>query len=102
APSSARAAARSARSRGPSGQRSVKREQARTRQRAAFELAMVDAVAEKGYRSATAADLTARTGTSRKTFYQHFANKQECFLSAYDQVSARAVRRMERAYREAD
>jgi AcrR family transcriptional regulator len=41
-------------------------------------------------------------GASRKTFYQHFANKQECFLSTYDQVSARAVARMEQAYREAD
>jgi AcrR family transcriptional regulator len=63
---------------------------------------MVDAIAEKGYRSTTVADLTARTGASRKTFYQHFANKQECFLSAYDQVSARAVHRMEQAYQEAD
>jgi AcrR family transcriptional regulator len=63
---------------------------------------MVEAIAKKGYGSTTVADLTARTGASRKTFYQHFANKRECFLSTYDQVSARAIRRMEEAYWEAD
>src|SRR5205807_5746518 len=65
-------------------------------------LAMIDAVAESGYRQTTVADVIARARLSRKTFYEHFANKQECFLATYDQISARAIRRMERAYEEAD
>ncbi len=30
------------------------------------------------------ADLIARSGVSRKTFYEHFADKEECFLAAHD------------------
>jgi AcrR family transcriptional regulator len=63
---------------------------------------MIDAVAEKGYRAMTVADVISRAGLSRKTFYEHFDNKQECFLATYDQISARAISRMERAYEEAD
>jgi AcrR family transcriptional regulator len=63
---------------------------------------MIDAVAEKGYRETTVADVIARAGVSRKTFYQHFANKQECFLTTYDEISARAIRRLEQAYQAAD
>jgi AcrR family transcriptional regulator len=62
---------------------------------------MIDAVAQKGYRTTTVADVITRAQVSRKTFYEHFANKQECFLATYDQISARAVRRMDQAYQEA-
>jgi AcrR family transcriptional regulator len=63
---------------------------------------MIDAVAEKGYLETTVADVIRRAGLSRKTFYEHFANKQECFLATYDQISARAIRRVEQAYEQAD
>ena len=46
--------------------------------------AMADAVAEKGYASTTVADVVAGAGVSRKTFYEHFRDKEECFLAAYD------------------
>ena len=46
--------------------------------------AMVDATAEKGYAQVAVADVIERAGVSRKTFYEQFANKQECFLAAYD------------------
>jgi AcrR family transcriptional regulator len=65
-------------------------------------MAMVDAIGQAGYRSTTVADVTSRAGASRKTFYKHFANKQECFLTTYDLVSAEAIRRVELAYREAE
>jgi AcrR family transcriptional regulator len=45
---------------------------------------MADAVAEKGYARVAVADVIARAGVSRKTFYEQFANKEECFLAAYD------------------
>ena len=63
---------------------------------------MIEAVRENGYRQTTVADVTAIAKLSRKTFYEHFANKQECFLATYDQVMARAIGRMERAYQDAD
>ncbi len=46
--------------------------------------AMAEAVAEKGYANTAVADVVARAGVSRKTFYEHFANKEACFLAAYD------------------
>lgn len=46
--------------------------------------AMVEAVAEKGYVRVSVADVIERAGVSRKTFYEQFANKEDCFLAAYD------------------
>src|SRR3954470_3111467 len=46
--------------------------------------AMALAVAEKGYGATAVADVISRAGVSRKTFYEHFANKEACFLGAYD------------------
>jgi AcrR family transcriptional regulator len=46
--------------------------------------AMADAAAEKGYANTVVADVVARAGVSRKTFYEHFAGKDECFLASYD------------------
>jgi AcrR family transcriptional regulator len=45
---------------------------------------MAASVAEKGYANAAVADVIARAGVSRRTFYEHFENKEECFLAAYD------------------
>jgi AcrR family transcriptional regulator len=46
--------------------------------------AMAEAVAEKGYAATTVADVVSRAGVSRRTFYEHFADKEDCFLAAYD------------------
>ena len=46
--------------------------------------AMADAVAAKGYAHTTVSDVVAGAGVSRKTFYEHFRDKEECFLTAYD------------------
>jgi AcrR family transcriptional regulator len=71
-------------------------------QRLRMMLAMIEAVGQNGYRATTVADVIARARVSRKTFYQHFANKQDCMLSSADLVSAEGMRRVERAYREAE
>ena len=54
--------------------------------------AMTEAVAERGYADASVADVIAGAGVSRKTFYQHFDDKETCFLTAYDVASDRFVR----------
>jgi AcrR family transcriptional regulator len=46
--------------------------------------AMAETVAEKGYAATTVADVVARAGVSRRTFYEHFADREDCFLAAYD------------------
>ncbi len=49
---------------------------------------MTLAVADKGFAPATIAHITEHAGVSKKTFYEHFADKTACFLAAYDHGSA--------------
>lgn len=44
-------------------------------------------VAEQGYADTSVADVISRAGTSRKTFYEQFTDKEDCFLAAYQLVS---------------
>jgi AcrR family transcriptional regulator len=53
-------------------------------QRARMMDAMVEAVADKGYAAVTVGDVVAGAGVSRRTFYEHFADKEACFLAAYE------------------
>jgi AcrR family transcriptional regulator len=48
---------------------------------------MVAAVAERGYAATTITDVVRHARVSRRTFYEHFADKESCFLAAYDAVS---------------
>lgn len=45
------------------------------------------AVADKGYAGATIDDIVRGAGVSKKTFYEHFADKLDCFLAAYEAAS---------------
>ncbi len=68
----------------PRGRHAAPRPVVREAQRARMLAAMVDAVAEKGYARVAVADVIERAGVSRKTFYEQFSNKDDCFLAAYD------------------
>jgi AcrR family transcriptional regulator len=81
---------------------SLAREQARAGQRLRLALAMIDAIAEDGYRATRVADVIARAGVSRKTFYEHFDNKQDCLLCTFDLIANEGMRRVESAYREGE
>lgn len=52
--------------------------------------AITRAVAEKGYAATTVADVTGRARISRRTFYEQFSDKEDCFLQAYE-AAARAT-----------
>ncbi|MEB3033060.1 TetR/AcrR family transcriptional regulator [[Mycobacterium] nativiensis] len=41
---------------------------------------LADSIAERGYRASTVADIVRAARTSKRTFYDRFASKQECFL----------------------
>lgn len=71
-------------------------------QRGRLAAAMIETIAENGYPATRVADVIAHAGISRKTFYEHFANKQACLLSTYDLVADEALRRVELAYHEAE
>jgi len=75
----------------PRGTHSLSREEVAGNQRRRLMAAMIDAVGEHGYAKTTVAHVIARAGVSRKAFYEHFANKQECMLETYDALSREAV-----------
>jgi AcrR family transcriptional regulator len=68
----------------PRGRHAAPRPVVREAQRARMLAAMVQAVGDKGYARVAVADVIERAGVSRKTFYEQFANKDDCFLAAYD------------------
>lgn len=61
---------------------------------------MVAAVSHHGYSGATLNELVALAGVSKSTFYEHFENKQDCFLSTFDEIIRVATERVSEAYRE--
>lgn len=52
---------------------------------------MARAVAAKGYADTTIADIVREAGVSRRTFYEHFADKAECLTALYESASANAL-----------
>jgi AcrR family transcriptional regulator len=68
----------------PRGRHRLSREQVLASQRGRMLAAMAETVAEKGYVRTTVADVIERAGVSRETFYAVFADKEDCFLAAYD------------------
>ncbi|GAB3209769.1 TetR/AcrR family transcriptional regulator [Nocardia tengchongensis] len=53
-----------------------------TSQRGRLIEAMVECVEAKGYHAITLTDIVARARVSRSTFYEHFTNKEQCFIEA--------------------
>jgi AcrR family transcriptional regulator len=88
-------------SRLPRGPHSLSREEVAANQRARVMAAMIELVGEHGYAATTVAEVIARAGVSRKAFYEHFANKDECFLATYDMIVADGFERVTAASREA-
>ena len=55
------------------------------------------AVAEKGYGGATIDDIVRRAGVSKMTFYEHFRDKEDCFIAAYEAASEELFERVRTA-----
>jgi AcrR family transcriptional regulator len=60
--------------------------------------AMAEAVAEQGYAATTVEDVLTRARMSRRTFYQLFRNREECFLATYDAAFEEAMGRLALAH----
>jgi AcrR family transcriptional regulator len=71
----------------PAGRHGLPREFIVQNQRERIITALVDTVAERGYNATTVADITKAASVSRRTFYEHFADKEACFLAAYELVA---------------
>jgi AcrR family transcriptional regulator len=78
----------------PRGPHRLSREQVESHQRERILAAMIAEAGTKGYGSTTIGDITRRARVSRDTFYERFANKEACFLAAYDATMRELLDRM--------
>lgn len=75
----------------PGGRHGLAPEAVAESQRARLLAGMAAAVAEHGYLNTGIADVIARAGVSRKTFYEQFEGKDDCFAVAYAQEMERLL-----------
>ncbi|MEA2200514.1 MAG: hypothetical protein QOI89_1110 [Solirubrobacteraceae bacterium] len=80
---------------GPSG---LPRARVRSIQRQRILAAAVEAVDEVGFPRMTVAQVIAGAGVSRKTFYDIFADREDCFLAAFEHATTEAKVRARQAY----
>jgi AcrR family transcriptional regulator len=89
-------------SRLPPGRHGLPRDFVVHNQRERLIAGLAEAVAEKGYGGTTIADITRHAAVSRRTFYEHFEGKDECFVAAFDTVTAELRERIDEAYKAED
>jgi AcrR family transcriptional regulator len=68
------------------------REQLAELQRARIIGAMFDVAAQRGVGGVTVAHVVERSGVSRRTFYEHFEDREDCLLAAFERALSIASR----------
>jgi AcrR family transcriptional regulator len=81
----------------PAGTRSLPADLVDAIQRERILAAMLVAATDLGYWALNVQDVIDRAGISRPTFYLYFANKEDCFLAAFDSASTRLLDLVEAA-----
>jgi AcrR family transcriptional regulator len=87
----AEGAARTAVDRLPPGRHGLPRVFVAENQRERLLNGVVEAVAEHGWNATTIAAITAAAKISRRTFYEYFEGRQDCFGAAYEMIEAHAL-----------
>lgn len=67
----------------PRGRHGLSRETVTNSQRTRLEAAVVTVTAAKGYEATTVGDVLEQAGVGRESFYELFADKQDCTLAAH-------------------
>jgi AcrR family transcriptional regulator len=80
------------------GHHNLSREQVLRSQRERMLDAMIDTVAERGYNATSIVDVARRAGVARRTFYEHFGDKETCCLAAHDWLLERLANYAAPAY----
>jgi AcrR family transcriptional regulator len=78
----------------PRGRHGLSREEVETSQRTRLLQATVELGTERGFASLTLTDIVGRAAVARSTFYEHFADKEQCFLEAFDYAADRVLERV--------
>jgi len=82
----------------PRGINALPKQEVEREQRARLAEGLTAALTEKGYAAVSVADVLAKAGVSRRTFYQLFADKEDCFLAAYEESAGRLAAAVAAAY----
>jgi AcrR family transcriptional regulator len=82
----------------PPGRHGLPREFVTHNQRERLIAGLAEAIAENGYSGTTIAHITRAAAVSRRTFYEHFGSKDECFVVAYDTVMNELQERVTEAF----
>jgi AcrR family transcriptional regulator len=78
----------------PKGRHGLSREEVESSQRLRILLGMAEAMREQGFVDTTVADVIARAGVSRESFYRLFTSKGDCFAAAFDQAAEILLQRI--------
>lgn len=70
----------------PAGRHGLPRSFVSENQRERLLNGVVEAVAERGYNETTIGAITEAAKISRRTFYEYFEGKEDCFLAAYEMI----------------
>ncbi len=81
----------------PPGRHGLPREFVTHNQRERLIAGLAEAIAEFGYAGTTIAHITRSAAVSRRTFYEHFNSKDECFVAAYETVMSELRERVSAA-----
>lgn len=82
----------------PTGTHGLDPELVKIDQRGRLRGAMIELIARKGYPSVRIVDLAKLAHVSQPTFYTLYADKEELFLSAYDEIAQRTAQAVMRGY----
>ncbi len=86
----------------PPGARKLPSGLIRAVQRQRLMVAMLRAASILGYRETNVQDVIEFAGVSRPTFYDHFDNKEDCFLAAFEESAERLRKRVSAATAEGE
>jgi AcrR family transcriptional regulator len=78
----------------PPGRHGLSRSFVAQDQRDRILAAVADTCSAEGYGAMSVEDIIAAAGVSRRTFYEHFKNKEHAFLAAYDAVLGQLFQRV--------
>ncbi|HET9677226.1 MAG TPA: TetR/AcrR family transcriptional regulator [Solirubrobacterales bacterium] len=86
----------------PPGRHGLPREFVVSNQRGRLAAGTIAAVVEHGYHETTVTQIVQAAGVSRRTFYQYFGSKEECFVDTYRVVEDFLLGEMRDAGEDAD
>lgn len=86
----------------PAGRHGLPRSFVVSNQRERILAAVADVTSAAGYVDMSVEDICVTAGVSRRTFYDHYKDKRDAFLAAYDAVSAQLIEKVREAFESAD